>query len=57
MDSKSNYFKLLFITMKLLKKINEVLMPVTPGLRALNIHIKDIQTCSLPCMQSSWLSL
>lgn len=57
MDTKSNYFKLFFVAVKLLKKINEVLKPVTPGLRALNIPVKDIQTCSLPCMQSSWLSL
>lgn len=51
------HFKLFFITMKLLKKLNYVLKPVTPGVRALNVAVKDIQTFSLPCMQSSWLSL
>lgn len=43
--------------MKLLKKINYVLKAVTPEVRALNIAVKDIQTFSLSCMQSGWLSL
>lgn len=43
--------------MKLLKKINYVLKAVTPEARALKAAVKDIQTFSLPCMQSGWLSL
>lgn len=51
------HVKIFFTTMKLLKKLNYILKPVTPGVRALNIAVKDIQTFSLTCMQSSWLTL
>lgn len=51
------HFKLFFITMTLPKKLDYVLKPVTPGVRALKVGVKDIQTFGLPCMQSSWLCL
>lgn len=55
MNSKS--ISNFFITTKLLKKLNYALKPVTPGVRALNVAVKNIQTFTLPCMQSGWFHL